>query len=142
MELDPQNWVVLHKEGSRHKNADALSRRPVTPDMKDSETAVGVVRDVRVVYTAPSDNDMSCSTETAEIPEKEVLSNLFLSPDNILSMFDLLYDAADIVTMQQNDPDVDTVQHWVEQSRRPSGDNWQVHLRICINTGLSLIVSP
>lgn len=91
----------------------------MTPDMKDSETAVKVVRDVNVVITDQSDNDMSCTTETAEVPEKEAVSNLSLSPDNILSIFNLSHDLADVVSMQQNDPDIDTVWHWVKQSQRP-----------------------
>uniref|UniRef100_A0A8C2IA21 Gypsy retrotransposon integrase-like protein 1 n=1 Tax=Cyprinus carpio TaxID=7962 RepID=A0A8C2IA21_CYPCA len=34
-------------------------------------------------------------------------------------MFDLSYNLKDVVTMQQNDPDIDTVRHWVKQSQRP-----------------------
>ena len=32
LELDPFNWVMVHKDRARHRNADALSRRPVPPD--------------------------------------------------------------------------------------------------------------
>lgn len=28
LELDPYDWVIMHKSGSQHTNADALSRRP------------------------------------------------------------------------------------------------------------------
>ncbi|RXN31108.1 paired box Pax-3 [Labeo rohita] len=33
MELDPYDWVIVHKEGRRHSNADAMSRIPVVSSM-------------------------------------------------------------------------------------------------------------
>ncbi len=29
MELDPYEWLIIHKDGKRHSNADAMSRIPV-----------------------------------------------------------------------------------------------------------------
>ncbi|CAL9686084.1 unnamed protein product [Knipowitschia caucasica] len=33
LELDPFNWAIIHKDGSRHLNADALSRRLLRPQL-------------------------------------------------------------------------------------------------------------
>lgn len=32
LELDPFNWVIKHKDGQWHTNADALSRRSQDPE--------------------------------------------------------------------------------------------------------------
>ncbi|KAK3568728.1 hypothetical protein QTP86_014757, partial [Hemibagrus guttatus] len=41
LELDPLNWVIVHKDGKQHKNSDALSRRPDTPSPSEAEASVG-----------------------------------------------------------------------------------------------------
>ena len=33
LELDPFNWIVQHRDGQQHANADALSRRPLVAEM-------------------------------------------------------------------------------------------------------------
>ncbi|KAK3510273.1 hypothetical protein QTP70_032592, partial [Hemibagrus guttatus] len=48
LELDPLNWVIVHKDGKQHKNADALSRRPDTPSPSEAEASVGEVLEVNV----------------------------------------------------------------------------------------------
>lgn len=147
LELDPLNWVIEHKKGSQHKNADALSRRPVTPDLKDVETVVELVRDVNVVSAEQSNNYISCSTKTAEVAEEGTVTDSSSSADNIMSLSELSCDAADIVAMQQNDPDIDTVRYWVERSQRPprrrlAGTSpslrkyWTVFNRLSIINGL------
>ncbi|KAG1924642.1 hypothetical protein F2P79_026035, partial [Pimephales promelas] len=118
LELDPLNWVIEHKKGNQHKNADALSRRPVTPDMKDVETVVKEVRDVNVVSAEQSNNNISCSA-TAEVAEEGTVTNSSFTADTVMSLSELSCDAADIVAMQQNDPDINTVRQWVERSQRP-----------------------
>lgn len=38
LELNPYDWVIVHKRGSQHTNADSLSRRPdLTAELMDSD---------------------------------------------------------------------------------------------------------
>uniref|UniRef100_A0AAV2JZ45 Gypsy retrotransposon integrase-like protein 1 n=1 Tax=Knipowitschia caucasica TaxID=637954 RepID=A0AAV2JZ45_KNICA len=46
LELDPYNWSMQHKEGRRHTNADALSRRP--------EGVLGPAPLVNVISSSPA----------------------------------------------------------------------------------------
>ncbi|KAK3510443.1 hypothetical protein QTP70_006846 [Hemibagrus guttatus] len=48
LELDPLNWVIVHKDGKQHKNADALSRRPDAPSPSEAEASVEEVLEVNV----------------------------------------------------------------------------------------------
>lgn len=118
MELDPINWVIVHKKGNQHKNTDALSRHPVTPDLEDIEKVVEVVQDVNVVSAEQTNTDMSSLAKTAEVTEKGTVDNSSVRVDNVMGLSELACDAADIGAMQLNYPDIDTVRHWVEHSQR------------------------
>ncbi|KAL0157405.1 hypothetical protein M9458_048651, partial [Cirrhinus mrigala] len=63
LELDPLNWVIVHKDGHQHKNADALSCRPEESDMDMVEGSVKSPLQVNVVSSDQTDIDISCSPE-------------------------------------------------------------------------------
>ena len=95
LELDPLNWDIVYKDGQRHMNADALSRRPDRDYLADSrlsplDTMVGV----NAVHPTP--------------------------PDPQPSLLTLGHDLADIRAQQEADADLQVVLGWLEASRRPS----------------------
>ena len=100
LELDPFDWVMVHKDGSRHTNADALSRRPVTPDC-----ATEVDSGVHVVAALEEDG-LSPSLEATQVEPDPVYS--FSGSDT------------EVLLGQREDSDIRTVLDWLEQGgRRP-----------------------
>ncbi|RXN13087.1 paired box Pax-3 [Labeo rohita] len=69
MELDPYDWVIVHKEGRRHSNADAMSRIPVVSSMtpKPFTQTVSVQTDDSSVIFRTSG---SVSTNSTDSPPK------------------------------------------------------------------------
>ena len=95
LELDPLNWDIVYKDGQRHMNVGALSRRPDRDYLADSrlsplDTMVGV----NAVHPTP--------------------------PDPQPSLLTLGHDLADIRAQQEADADLQVVLGWLEASRRPS----------------------
>lgn len=117
LELDPLNWVIVHKEGNQQINTDALSHRPIAEDMSVTETSGIVVHDVNLVSDERPEGDAIYSVSVEVIAEETVV-NPSLKADHVMSLSALLGEATDIVSMQQNDPDLDVVHHWVEQSQQ------------------------
>lgn len=66
LELDPLNWVIVHKDGQHHKNADALSRRPETPDTNVVENSVKGALQVNVVSSNQTIIDIAHSSEVKD----------------------------------------------------------------------------
>ncbi|KAI2665719.1 Retrovirus-related Pol polyprotein [Labeo rohita] len=124
LELDPLNWVIVHKDGHQHKNADALSRRPEESDMDVVEGSVKSALQVNVVSSDQTDINISCSPEVVDSAgdvTMEKSNNLEgMSPFNALS-----HSLSDIRVMQNVDPDIKTALSWVEHSQRPSRKNLQ-----------------
>lgn len=69
-ELDPSDWVMVHKNGSRHQNADALSRQPASDptELGASLTGMHTVASVR-------EPDCSLSPNVADQAPAYSLSN-------------------------------------------------------------------
>lgn len=80
LELDPFNWVIQHKDGQRHTNADALSRRPQDPepgmvnDNSQEETTPSVPQTDTLLYQPPTVNPQvtrsfqRVATDIVELP--------------------------------------------------------------------------
>ncbi|KAK7922815.1 hypothetical protein WMY93_009717 [Mugilogobius chulae] len=102
LELDPFNWSIIHKDGSRHLNADALSRRPADP----TGPAPGVVN---VVEPGGAD----CTKH----------ANDLLPPASPTPLYSLCCDEARLRSLQRADPDISTVLEWLVKdiSRPPKG---------------------
>ena len=103
LELDPFDWGMVHKDGSRHKNADALSRRPVSPDpVEPNAPSAGLCT---VASVEASDHSLPADgAQTEPVP-----------------VYSLCGSGAELQSLQREDPDIGTVLTWLEQGivRRP-----------------------
>eukprot|EP00064_Thunnus_orientalis_P012278 superscaffoldBa00001867_g12313 len=65
LELDLFDWVMVHKDDSRYKNANPLSRRPVSPDPIDLDVSLARMHTVASVGTP----DCSLSPDRARMDQ-------------------------------------------------------------------------
>ncbi|KAL0151982.1 hypothetical protein M9458_052700 [Cirrhinus mrigala] len=68
LELDPLNWVIVHKDGHQHKNADALSRHPEESDTDVVEGSVESALQVNVVSSDQTEQCKACQTRHSPVP--------------------------------------------------------------------------
>ncbi|KAG1940175.1 thy-1 membrane glycoprotein [Pimephales promelas] len=108
LELDPLNWVIVHKDGKQHKNADALSRRPEPPGPSEAEASVKEVLEVNVVSSGQTD-DITRSSEVTDSAGDATAVNAHDNSDCMSSMNVLSHSLSDIRAMQHADPDIKTV---------------------------------
>ncbi|KAK9513172.1 hypothetical protein VZT92_026730 [Zoarces viviparus] len=131
LELDPFNWVIQHKNGKQHTNADALSRRPQDPlagtvndasrEVATQVTAVGLDRESGV----PQADSLLTPSSAANLPTSDLITGgQPLEPDSEISdlsfIHALSHDGTGLKELQQADPDIATVFDW-RDSRPPRG---------------------
>ena len=63
LELHPVNWVMQHKEGQWHVNADALSRRPQNPGSGDEWHPSDTEQSDIMLSSPPSAVDPGCTSD-------------------------------------------------------------------------------
>ncbi|KAL1260277.1 hypothetical protein QQF64_008104 [Cirrhinus molitorella] len=69
MELDPYEWVIVHKDGKRHTNADAMSRIPVvssTTSKPITQTVSIQTDDLPVTCMSPAQTAVSGCVSSAD----------------------------------------------------------------------------
>ena len=101
LELDPFNWSIVHKDGPSHKNADALSRRPVSPASPEVTTDH--------VVSSVECTSFSSGTQSEPQPAYALCRTNF-----------------ELQAAQRQDPDVSVVLTWLEHSaaRPPRRHLW------------------
>lgn len=130
LELDPFDWVMVHKDGSRHINADTLSRRPVPPESVEPQASSAGL----------------CAVTTGETPDHSPSADG--APAEQISVYSLCGSEAEFLSLQREDPDIGTVLGWLEQGmvrqpRRLPRDSsgslrklWTEFHRLSISEGL------
>ncbi|KAK7877977.1 hypothetical protein WMY93_031357, partial [Mugilogobius chulae] len=98
LELDPYNWILQHKDGHSHTNADSLSRRP---DRSAGDTAAVI----NVVESSPAPPCDNISESAAPQPTAPVSGGQRLRT--------LLDDRDFLAMQQQSDPDISVVLDWI-----------------------------
>lgn len=129
-----ENWVIQHKDGPQHTNADALSRWPpdsepqvvedVSGRMTSQVNAVGSDTETVIVQTGTALPHTSSTSLQASDPVSEdhrgesVGKSDEISPMNIQA---LSHDRTQIKELQSADPDIRGVLDWFEKhgSRPP-----------------------
>ncbi len=95
LELDVYDWVIKHRNGAKHTNADSLSRRPTQSDSTPQPT---------------SDPFISCKSEPP----------LVTAPLTAHAVIDLSQTlSVDIAQCQKDDVTLRTVSEWLKDGRRP-----------------------
>jgi len=93
--IEQFSFTIMHRPGSRHRNADALSRRPATDGESDDEKSPE--RCANVTVTQATADDMSDSREQVQASAGESMSEL-----------------------QQYDPDIGPILRWrIAQNNQP-----------------------
>ena len=115
-ELDPYDWVIVHKDGSRHANTDALSRRPSLDNVCDVAYHAPARRTHAATQTCWDSNVTVCGVDfppqdpvcpSADTTVNQPAHGLTPdpTPDQPL-LYSLSHDGASIKEMQREDSDV------------------------------------
>lgn len=128
LELDPYDWVIVHKSGAQHTNADALSRRPDPYAVQMDCDAPGAAHTlVNTGTQTVMENDPSavCAVDTpATIPTTDLSSSPHSPPDlqtptDQALIYTLSHNGSTVRELQQKDADIGQVLSWLENGQRP-----------------------
>lgn len=121
IELDLYDWHVIHREGVKHLNADAMSRRPDTNSVESDSFSRGDVSTISVATQTTSiplqAKLVSAHTQTLPV-NKNVLLPMTV-PSHTSSNLILIQSDWDVMEKQRSDPDLVVVFSWMETGRRP-----------------------
>lgn len=150
LELDPFNWVIQHKQGRQHINADVLSRRPQNPGETAAQVnAVGSDRESGV----PQSDTMSAQPPAADPCTSDLTTggrraDTNGEPDDMSVIYALSHDGTGLKELQRSDQEIGAVLDWIERSgsRPPRGHMrgssrrlwklWTEYPRLCVENGL------
>ncbi len=129
VEIDPLNWIIVHKAGKSHTNADALSRRHNTePDTAikaevaeiDQSNSQPKPKLKSILKTNNSSNSMrdESDNEMEKISENSDESH---DDDQMESeeQFPLETDLSKLRQMQNNDSNIRQVKWWITKGSKP-----------------------
>ena len=110
--LETYDYEITHCKGSKHINADALSRLPTThtcrrmdcPDCSAHQVNVVRASSSKAGSAEPQDSDNNCNTANAKVPEAD---NQWL----------LQWDTGQLREWQQADPCIRVILEWMVQSQ-------------------------
>uniref|UniRef100_A0A9J8B214 Gypsy retrotransposon integrase-like protein 1 n=1 Tax=Cyprinus carpio carpio TaxID=630221 RepID=A0A9J8B214_CYPCA len=121
IELDLYDWHIIHREGVKHLNADAMSRRPDTNSVESDSFSRGDVSTISVATQTTSiplqAKLVSAHTQTLPV-NKNVLLPMTV-PSHTSSNLILIQSDWDVMEKQRSDPDLLVVFSWMETGRRP-----------------------
>ena len=110
LELDPYQWTIIHKEGKKHTNADAMSRIPLT--QQDS---------MGPKDTKPSPQDDRASPVNLETPfPLPILQDIPAQSSSVASTTaQVCASDKDNSVVQTTNAAMNGLKHWVQQKKRP-----------------------
>ena len=122
--LSTYEFDIQHRAGTKHGNADALSRASHAPELSKSESAQLLDDDDQILviesdYSASESETDSNATLSDENPENEQdLNEEFEVPEN--------YTSSQIVEMQKEDEILSRVINWVQNKFKPTGQQYKL----------------
>ncbi len=128
MELDPYEWLIIHKDGKRHTNADAMSRIPVNSSTTPSPLIqpVSVQTDYLPPTSQTADLVSANVTERQPMVESQICltecdTDDGLSESTVQMLCTSLGDEEKgIAYYQKTDALLSQVCSWVENQKRPN----------------------
>lgn len=134
LELDPFNWVMKHKHGHQHANADALSRRP--PEYESEATDSCQQEMAAHVNTIDSEQEAPAppshppgphlpagGLQAADAATRGQYRDMNREPDDLSFLSSLSQDGAGVAELQRADPDTSRVLDWIgSNGSRPPRD--------------------
>uniref|UniRef100_A0A3B3RUB2 Gypsy retrotransposon integrase-like protein 1 n=1 Tax=Paramormyrops kingsleyae TaxID=1676925 RepID=A0A3B3RUB2_9TELE len=140
VELDIYDWHIIHRNGAKHQNADAMSRRPPDAPVHSSSNTLSAESFTQTTNSAPTS---SVSVQTS-FPNLEPVQ-VSVSPcfTNLVRIDTDL----NIAEAQKSDPDLLMARRWVEEGHRPPlwrlrhatpflRKLWSQFKRLCVQDGL------
>ena len=138
LDLDPYDWVIVHKSGSQHTNMYALSCRPdLSAELVDNDAPDATSTLVHIGTQTGMDNDLNtvCARESpvhATVPTADASPNPNSSPspgpplpsdpqacvDQAL-IYTLSHNGSNVRELQQSDADIRHTLAWLEEGQRP-----------------------
>lgn len=131
MELDPYDWVIVHKRGSQHTNADSFSRRPdLSAELMDSDAPDSTHTLVHTGTQTVMDNGPNvCDVETpiptmsptvdhSSSPGPHLPSNHTACGDQAF-LYTPSHNGSSVRELQQSDTEIEQVLAWLEEGQRP-----------------------
>ncbi len=117
VELDLYDWCVRHREGAKHLNADAMSRRPQVEVVQHDK---GDKRESATFSVATQTPLFESQANPAHTPKKDVHS-LIVTPVPKYVTANLIRIQSDwkVADQQRSDSDLATVLSWVEMGHKP-----------------------
>ncbi|KAI4887649.1 hypothetical protein NFI96_026195 [Prochilodus magdalenae] len=124
LELEPYNWDIVHKDGQRHMNADALSRRPerdcLADSNKDCTKAVVGINTIHAATPGPQSQGPLPHERASTSSENGVVAGKKRKKTSDLSLLlGLAPDVVGIKALQEADGDIGVVLNWMESSQKP-----------------------
>ncbi len=121
IELDLYDWHVTHRDGAKHLNADAMSRRPDTNPVESESCSQGNASTVSVATQTTSIHLQAqlASAQTQTLPMNKNVLRPMPVPCHTTSNLVVIQSDWDVKEKQRADPDLVVVFSWIETGRRP-----------------------
>ena len=120
LELDPYNWFIQHKDGQRHTNADALSRRP--SHLESHRVEVTTCETATQVNVIDTDTEPGVSQAGVDLPQTPPSNPHTPGIAGELLSADL--NSEEVRELQRSDPEIGQVLDWLEGSGSRPPKEW------------------
>ncbi|XP_076863392.1 zinc finger protein 800a isoform X1 [Brachyhypopomus gauderio] len=124
LELEPYNWEIAHKDGQRHLNADALSRRPdrecPSSSKSNNMNSVLVVNTIQATPSDPRTQGTPTNKETSTSSKDwTAATHERGDPESLTLLLGLAHDATGIRASQEADKEIQVALEWVQNAQKP-----------------------
>lgn len=119
--LSTYEFEVIHRPGTKHANADALSRAPHAPSLREEE-AKDLLEDDQILQLGENFFDDQQSEDSEEGLTEPVLEEGIQQP----SSTSYQYSPPNLAEKQRADPLLSKVIEWVKTNHKPTGSEYKL----------------